>query len=125
MKTSELRIGNYVRYGGNILHVTEVSSISNRLCLGFLNMVVDIDECDEVELAPEILQEWCGFEEKYNHSEDGRERNWLQHNEKSWLTFYEGYIHVDEDTIAHIHYLHQLQNLFQALAGKELTVNTP
>jgi hypothetical protein len=129
---SELRIGNYLEYDGNIVHVTMLS--------------LDID--DEYN---EIIG-FCEFGKYSNeHSEWNRalaskldrivlnvqtlEAAGFSIPEKGYLIWSDGKIdiHMYDDSgkfrlenyngsRVEIKYLHQLQNIYHSLTGKELTI---
>lgn len=111
----ELRIGNLVNFEGDMISVTagDIHYFDENL-----------DSFDGIPLTPEILEK-AGFEKSdfrtdilYNRlhiecADDGR--------------FYY-YIHIDGDDYydwraLEIKHLHQLQNLYFALAGEELDIN--
>jgi len=130
MKASELRIGNFVEYNGMTLRVSEIYSPKPRQpkefsdvecvelhCDGFI--AATIHEINPIELTEEILVK-CGFKTTSwdNHStfwnmfcSDGSMVISLEHK----------YIAVGDLTLdIEVKYLHQLQNLFYAITGKEL-----
>ena len=109
MKASELRIGNYVEYGDDI------EQISIHLLFGALNG-------DDVKPIP-LTEEWLvkfGFEPNiYN---DEFELYPLTFDceytdEGNWNISYDSYPLSTE-----IKHVHQLQNLYFALTGEELTI---
>lgn len=141
MKASELRIGNKLtKDTGVIFTVYEVKQNSvkatyqvedrdfppptprDRLAKGERMAIIDLDKLSPIPLTPEILEK-AGFVTigryaigvgGYNVFAKGR-IELLQPNEGDpyILAFYE----------AKITHLHQLQNLYFALTGQELTIN--
>lgn len=119
MRAKELRIGNIVLYQGKpkkIVGITEEHPDIDYLTLDYL----DWGDIEPIPLTEELLL-GCGFE-KY-----GGEN--LYHNQLNKL---EAYKHPMKDgygiglsgcyTLPHIKHLHQLQNLYFTLTGKELEV---
>lgn len=122
---NELRVGNWIKSigFGNV----KVYSILNNglLCehpIQFIPITFNI--ADPIPLTPEILEK-CGFDIKINPI-DG-ERTLYR---KESISFYalKGKIQFERtevigNKITHIESLHQLQNLYFALTGEELTIN--
>ena len=115
--TKELRLHNHVLHLGTIREVTAVRPISVQLD----DIYAVNNEIDPIELTPEILKK-CGFELS------GARLNEIQItelNEIQITEFEEGYILVIYSEYEYgkkIKYLHQLQNLYFALTGQELTI---
>ncbi len=116
IKANELRIGNYYDQFGNIHQVNgHIISELGKAPIGQL-------WCKPIPLTEEILLK-CGFVEK---------KKWF-YKEKFLL----GYMTTDENlqaewkfggvegtwNLLNIKYVHQLQNLYFALTGEELTIN--
>lgn len=119
MKASELRIGNYIkrpngaRYNGEIKQVSELTIVAIK--------------SNDVELLPiPLTEEWLlkfgfekfiyppmptAFQEIVSYSLNGLEYSTAN---SSCFRWYGGYC------IENIKYVHQLQNLYFALTGKEL-----
>jgi hypothetical protein len=116
IKANDLRLENWVYV------VDEESTPKKKPVQVNLTWLQIPEALEPIPLTPELLEK-AGFEWMHTNNEDGDEREWLQHNIFDWLKYYEGHIHVDEYCIAHIHYLHQLQNLYYLLTGKELEIN--
>jgi hypothetical protein len=146
IKANELRIGNKVLHQRNPqLH--EIETI-----LGFLNDSVflsadhegvtypkSLNSIESIPITPEVLEK-CGFEENMGgwylegsinqktFSSDDRKFGWcmnLSDVDKKDIHFRFGYssVPINDSPARHIKYLHQLQNLYFALTGEELTVN--
>jgi hypothetical protein len=142
IKANELRLGNYIHLGGN----TTESYQTYKKVLVTASITQDILEENEergddyilsvfqpIRLSPEILEQ-CGFEfdkgmHEYTHKDDNAGifiRNELRVMGENRLvikkltngfyveTYYGG---------IQIKSLHQLQNLYHALTGEELTIN--
>lgn len=140
MEINELRVGNYVNYNGLNL---EVYSFENRyprsekrydntvlvdlLFDGFITAI--LHEVKGIPLTEEILLN-CGFE-KINHISGyifySFDRNYKR--EKFAYMPLDVYLNPNYAKIANftvrnnIEYVHQLQNLFFAINGKELNIN--
>lgn len=115
IKANELRIGNWVMYDNRLF---QIESISNPFpCLNtdeFGIGVVDWNNIQPIPLTPEILENF-GFEnwDKKKYS-----------NDVLCLTVNgDGYLYLANQRHVNIFYLHQLQNLYFALTGEELTYN--
>lgn len=125
----ELRIGNYVR-AGDTPHARRVESLFSSLRRARLRSDRgDSSTFSEDEMIPiEITEEWLlklGFRLM---DSDGYE--YTQYKNKDWRFYvfkadnYDGYLLVDgmvtiTDRVKHVH---QLQNLYFALSGEELTL---
>lgn len=119
----ELRIGNLI-YGVSdrietIVKITDGGKITTYKANGIYEN--DIDDLSPIPLTPEILEK-CGFKKiiadggavgYYEYYDNGK-------YETSVLSKW-GITLMGIDSI-HIKYLHQLQNLFYALCGKELEI---
>jgi hypothetical protein len=130
IQANELRLGNLVYFTGNgnnnICPVTElwrneleVSYVGNSLCLKY-----DNEDLQPIPLTPELLEK-CGF------VKDGYEDAvWYQRQfpvigelcTSDRLHPLGNFVFdTDTDTLK-IFYLHQLQNLYHSLTGKELNI---
>lgn len=115
MEARELRIGNYYFYQsfGNVIKLDSEMLIS---LLG--DGLLDVHKIQPIPLTEDWLKrfgfEYLDFRDKYQI--DSFELQ-LQNNEVG-----EWYV-MDYDIFPTIKYVHQLQNLFYALTGKELTLN--
>ncbi len=119
IKANELRIGNCVFALFNSCTIKEV--FENGISIEFKSGKRDIEVFDHIKpipLTPEILES-CGFKCNKDFG------IYSIPNLSLDTDFY--YVHIDyegtHDRIIHITYLHQLQNLYFALIGKELEVN--
>lgn len=119
MQANELRIGNWVLRKNNNEH-----QIQTRVNITYFNLVFEYpNDYTPIPLTPEILEKWCGFENDDNDFLIGiSERTNLHINlikKRTLLESYDGII-----ALCNISYLHQLQNLYFALKGEELPVNS-
>lgn len=125
MKTTDLRIGNYIGFGDSYVKVYEINE-NNFYC-------IDSDDTSLsnkwADLKPiELTEEWLfkmGFEKKHNDlftKQIGKEEYYV-------------FCYMDKNTGAEIGIsinnqrsyfkkgkVHQLQNLYHALTGEELTI---
>lgn len=114
MKASELRIGNWVKANDN----------------GEYQVLQLLSDANNLEPIP-LTEEWF---KKFNATKD-KEFNMHYtlpiNGDYGYLLFlkdkdeYDVFIHIDEDSILlynNIKYVHQLQNLYFALTGNELTI---
>jgi hypothetical protein len=130
IQANELRIGNWViDHGGNN---NIVQGIHGSGSVRFIDgEVCAVDKLNGIPLTPEILEK-CGFEENENQTLylgiDDYGLNWLEII-KSPDGFYPviyQWAEMSNETPQSVHlnrveYLHQLQNLYYALTGQELT----
>lgn len=126
----ELRINNYVLCKnevcrvnminrGDIVEVSTIDSDSVREC--FVEDILS-DRIYPIPLTEELLLK-CGFK-KINHI-SGYSFFSMERNNKNGanIDIYKSYSTVGSNTsVPHIQFLHQLQNIYFALTGKELEV---
>jgi len=117
MKANELRQKNLVNYHGKAIEVFGVVGnviyYNNGKCND--SNIGDYIAFEPIPLTPEWLKRF-GFEE-YRHIKDGIvfDNSWLRINE-SMVAYWRG-AYIDK-----LKYVHQLQNLFFCLCGKELEI---
>jgi hypothetical protein len=123
INANELRIGNYVTYHGEedmpcCLDAQDIVNIFNKY--------MGNDEIHSpILLTPEILEQ-CGF--KFNQELNGWElKGWLPFHIHSMNGIYDNDMYClttfkKDWKIGKFQYLHQLQNLYFALTGEELTI---
>lgn len=125
MKTTELRIGNFIKYGADTLSVKQFTE-RTILLNGLRDTLINIDS-ESAEPIP-LTEEWLinlGFEKGListgNKEEYGYSKNLLMllrfQESDNWYACPYGYPIGIERTF----HVHQLQNIFYALTGKELT----
>jgi hypothetical protein len=114
IKANELRIGNwYFEFGmprqatGLLIYKLESIRIRDKIAI----------DISPIPLTPEILEK-CGFREY------GPFSPWLTLGSFSWSDPAGISYEIDEESamLDHIKYLHQLQNLYYAVTGEELTI---
>lgn len=119
----ELRIGNYIQLRDKLVMVRGIPNVHKLLIPGE-QYAVEVDEFDPIPLTEELLLK-CGFTEAYSDS-----KGYIYSiNEVNFLRcFFDiPYIFIeteeDEDLFNRpIENLHQLQNIYFDLTGKELEV---
>ena len=138
IQPNELRVGNYILYLDELYIVDGIKYEENapeqkyRIAFktidGKLRNAKMSNWINPIPLTPSVLTEWCGFSCKQGGSDNIYEwhigNNPVTHDWLFCITefrhdntfFYRNGYHV-------IKYLHQLQNLYFALTGEELTVN--
>jgi hypothetical protein len=124
MKANELRINNYVVEGGD---VTQVESIADDMINVFYHNVSGVTGCYIGDLVPvQLTEQWL----KDFGIEIDRELPNLDYpvwpKPQLIVTLYQGQFYMSEDMDGYLFgpelkYVHQLQNLYFALTGKELT----
>jgi len=126
IQATELRIGNYLFHEGDIYRIfSSIDRYGVDLDSEILDRhiaLVSYQNLHPIPLTPEIL-EACGFTNEYEHKWShglveiiGR----MPHFKTGYLL-----LNGEERTnwACNYFYLHQLQNLYYALTGKELTYN--
>lgn len=131
----ELRIDNLVLYGAHgpvlVIEVKKTGKVrveflsEKSIENGYYKKTMDISQFDPIPLTPEWLER-CGFVKNTREEWDGPKIE-LEHS-LEWFTI-KGYrsdsfmLMGSEWTMGKpFHYLHQLQNLYFALTGEELTI---
>lgn len=125
MDTKELRIGNYVTVDGEVRTVQGINSEKeNRIQVrNAENKITDVsmDDLSAIPLTGELVIRCCKFEE------DGHHIIGID-NHRYYLKVEDGFVVLlNKKKEAMIHFwdvqnLHQLQNLYFALKGKEMEV---
>lgn len=120
IKANELRIGNLINYNEQYCKVV---SLYDDGIIWFDDKNNDsysseVYEPNPIPLTPEILEK-AGFE-KYEKIKD---ECWHKGNFEIFKTSSPGYsMDIEKDIYPELIYLHQLQNLYFALTGEELTI---
>lgn len=134
MEAKELRIGNFVNY----THVDSEGSLSSIVCVNQISDDWVLDETQSTlmmsELKPiPLTEEWlkkCGFDNseykkgyigidvRYTDFVLAYPKTHIEHSEFFCWTFEQGKLQMFKE----IKYVHQLQNLYFALTGEELTI---
>jgi hypothetical protein len=130
MKAKEFRLGNYVNYGfiGNEKYLAEIIGLSK---FGIESKVIDkyapkfttLQGHKNIKLIP-LTEEWLlkfGFENNGNY--------WLKDYLRVWewgicinITYHSQRLGSEDKSCFEIKHVHQLQNLYFALTGKELEI---
>lgn len=138
MDAKELRIGNIVVDGkGRICRVTEIHGVESEYTNGFMAWPIDGGGITTTpHKAIELTEQWL-LDFGFQYEEEHITFRGLTLNLSEWVQFYSdnqddytyvclfvGLRDVDLDTSPQIHlyYVHQLQNLYFALTGEELTL---
>lgn len=129
IQANELRIGNYVNeyYWNNIkncysLELIKIKGIYETHIVCNEEDAYNLSELKPIPLTEEILFK-CGFVEEYEDEEDN---SYFVNSsvEIMKVLFKQEFFLENIDNISlKIKYLHQLQNLYFALIGKELEIN--
>lgn len=123
----ELRIGNWINYMGAAIEVTGImSEAHDKRVATKSGFSVSLEDIKPIELTPEILEK-CGFE--YANANmycisvgTFKIYIWLGEEGSSWLDK-ETEDYSAELDIPRVATVHQLQNLYHALTGTDLTIN--
>lgn len=131
IQANELRIGNYFYDNEkNILQCNGVADVEhNPATVWFgdeLGFYMDIDECFPIPLTPEMLLK-CGFEfdncSFFKQLTKGRILKLNQNFYRDATGNYDGFIlRLGDLKIIVIRHLHQLQNVFFAIADEDLPI---
>lgn len=128
MNVQELRIGNWIDWHSTPGAYTRVNRIATFRQRPLVNNIC-IEDVKPIELTPEVLQGWCGFERRPYDMYSARwgiGTNPLTHDWMLLLIWIHGEPAPFYRNAGHrITYLHQLQNLYYALCGTELEVKVP
>lgn len=132
IELSELKIGNYLLYKGEIVHVTSLSlDIDDEYedTIGFCKLGETSDEVaawnrslyNDLERIP-LTEDWIiKFRLHFNYGYDfaGKFNLFIEHGEPVCHVCLEQYSEGREP-LPDINHVHRFQNLFAALMGKEL-----
>jgi len=132
MKANELRLGNYFEdQKGRLCTVNKIEVDKGELtafCIQAINGPATAPDFTPIPLTEKWLTDF-GFTE--NSTGTVRKEYWLKFDIDNKAHFIEVafprnitikvIVYYDEHTYKHIQYVHQLQNLYFALTGEELT----
>lgn len=118
MKATDLRIGNYVKYLGEITIVNSISGATTTYVSTRKSGIMPINSFQPIELTEDIFLK-CGFVYVKHFGFRMRKGCFI----KDDLEYSGYYFRWNGQTLAGIHYLHQLQNLYFALTQTELEIN--
>ena len=118
MTANELRIGNLIRWKstGNIERVLTIDVSKGRA--EYINNV-NISDCEPIPLTEEWLLKFGFKDHEYYWKKKKVKAVWAQ---RVISTGVRSGISIEK--YDHIRYIHQLQNLYFALTGKELTLES-
>ena len=118
MKAQELRIGNLLKdIDGNIVEVITVYGNGNYVVHSSIHQFAIIEKDDDLIIPIPLTEEWLlrfGFvsnpyQDRYENQSIHIECNKTRGVTELWI-----------ESMPHIKYVHQLQNLYFALTGEEL-----
>ena len=122
MESKELRIGNYIQWGDNKNKIEIVNLVGSGVLGLKSDAIFDIYTPIESFKPIVLTNDWL-VRFGYEKSNDG----YFYHNPSPTIPIYyrnEGNVGLCFYGLSNeIRYVHQLQNLFFALTGKELTLN--
>ena len=139
MQANELRIGNWVKIGDtyrylNLLYSVDgvfvIATLPSGFSSGYGGMSDPLSKAQHIPLNPEILEK-CGFKEDDTYKSELFIYLRKHEHDIDKITFSksDSFIRVEfagrrptPGLLRHIKYLHQLQNLYFSLTGKELEV---
>lgn len=120
MKANELRIGNLVIYDDEVVEIGEITHQGAYKILGGCERVTSKMWMPYKIIKPiPLTEEWLikfGFEKGGNWFDEGGMIE-LKEKEDAYVMLEDSYYHCSQD----LFYVHQLQNLYFALTGEELT----
>jgi hypothetical protein len=130
LDAKDLRVGNWVQT--TIGHYEQVENIHEEGINIFVETDYGVSRIEAelsfgvirpIPLTPEILEK-CGFEDYEYNGHHGYQCRWSKDSIYGFLNPSNMFCLLDYDRRhLNIQYLHQLQNLFHALTGEELTIN--
>lgn len=119
MKVSEFRLGNYILHNGEVMPVVQ---IERRYKTIYRLNDMDVDEriiedhFNPIPITPALLYS-VGFSTPPNHLST------IVYKDGVTIDYHHGKFRLRDNSRITIDYLHQLQNLYFALTGEELTIN--
>ena len=131
IKVNELRVGNLVIYtqDNDELPVLKIDGDSKRIFLDLLlgvNMEVREQDIDPIPLTPKWLEK-CRFEQRGKSSDYKYGRYWVIDDFEIVESDQGGYLLFGSEWPLgkSFNHVHQLQNIYFALTGEELTIKLP
>lgn len=119
IQVNEYRCGNSVSYCGDCDTINAISHADHFVCLNSAGQLSVFDtDVEPIPLTPDLLLK-CGLSD-FQFAENFTVR--MRSRQHASMLYIEQY-GEGEECLPHIKYLHQLQNLYFALTGQELTVN--
>ena len=140
MKANELRIGNWIEHDGMFLELYDFNNSLSLVTFKTSPTTTHSPGINKANIKPITLtEEWLkrfGFKQikRYDQSNDGTGYLWSWSNDVIWfdkrensqpfLSLYFRSRTTDKDKYKNqLLYVHQLQNLYFALTGEELTLS--
>lgn len=125
IQANEVRIGNWIEYDNRFFQIDTIAEVFPTLNTGEFGIgVVDWNNIKPIPLTEEILFKCCFILDFNDCYTDVNGNFYLFINRGNVLGLNNGNIYYSASKGAiHIKYLHQLQNLYFALIGKELEIN--
>lgn len=125
----ELRIGNWLKYNDLPITVSGISS-TNFTCTYKGLLYMNMEDCQSIELSPEILDK-CGFENLKIEMSGCQVWNipnthWriaMSYRDEICFKLWHKQVSPPTWLLSEFLYLHQLQNLYYCLVGQELQIN--
>ena len=125
IKAEDLRIGDLVRYGKNIITVQAIhTNYEEGFIIDEYNVGYNCDELDPIPLTPEILEknryEVKYPEERYNKP-IGEQKKFLsrylaiEHRPTEWKVFIQYITLIDHVLLRSVKHVHELQHILWAL----------
>jgi len=125
MKAQEVRLGNYIDRDG-LMEVKTINQSTIRIYDHVNKISLMIGFPAESFKGIPLTEEWLikfGFEKKYEYQKEVLSESTITVNEHMQVTLWAGeYVDGEGQYLEHVKYVHQLQNLFHALKGEELTI---
>lgn len=117
MKATELRLGNLVYFtNGNVaFKITEIDNIGFGIENDFETTWVEHEEIEPIPLTEEWLLEFGANKYEFDHKAN-------QYRIENMLFVIRENTFFDYGTGVKLQFVHQLQNLYFALNGEELTI---
>lgn len=115
MKSTELRIGNYVKYNSSELKIWGILK-NNVVELECNTDSLTIHDIEPIPVTTELLKRLRFYPEPHDI------RFWRNGSIRLKITE-KGFKFNYSISITYVHYLHQLQNIYLDLTGNELTLN--
>lgn len=114
----ELRIGNIVYF--NNYEQLDIDQIKTLTFIDFEQICYDkhANRFSPIQLTQEILEKWCGFEKIDVDYFKLKTESFYCHIDEQGFGFA-----LEHDNFYICEHVHQLQNLYFALMGKEITIN--
>lgn len=117
MKANELRIGNLIiDEHGTLSNIVEITDY-DRIAVGNNRVVTDLSNCEPIPLT----EEWA---EKFGvqYTDTITYKGYIIRFDNIVITIKNDMVYLMGQQISNVKYVHQFQNLYFILTGKELTI---